>query len=102
MSEPDDIDKLLREVDALMSRPVGGQPVPAVPTQPPAKLGRGRGDLAAWTGANAVGGLVVGGVAGTVLTFLPYVSTASTAVGAALGAAVSALVSGPPSWFRRR
>lgn len=102
MSQPDDIDKLLREVDALMSRPVAGQPVPAAPTPPPAQRGSGRGDVAAWAGANAVGGLVVGGVVGTILAWLPYVSTASTAVGAALGAAVSSVISGPPSWFRRR
>jgi hypothetical protein len=43
----------------------------------------------------------VGGITGTVLAFLPWVSTLSTAIGAALGGAVMAAVSGPPGWFDR-
>lgn len=97
MAEPDDIDKLLREIDAMngvQRRPGAAPPTPA---SPPAS-GRGRG---AWSGACAVGGLLVGGAAGSVLWFLPYVSPGSTAVGAVIGAAAAGLLSGPPSWFRR-
>lgn len=105
MSESDDIDKLLREIDAMnKGRATPGQPaVPAASTPPglPATqdVPSGGGSRAAWTGMGAVGGLVAGGVVGTVLTFLPAVSTVSTALGAALGGAIVAFVSRPPKWF---
>jgi hypothetical protein len=110
MAQPDDIDKLLREIEAMnQPQPAAGREVD-VPAKgevsaggssgaPVAKPDGGRGARLAWTGAGAVGGLVTGGVVGTVLTFLPWVSTMSTAVGAAVGGAVLALVSGPPRWF---
>lgn len=103
MSQPDDIDRLLREIDAMNAGKGAALPAPAQnkalePAAAPSASGSGR---VAWTGASAVGGLVAGGVVGTVLTFLPYVSTASTAVGAALGAALAGLVSGPPAWFTK-
>jgi hypothetical protein len=103
MSQPDDIEKLLREIDAMNAG--GGGGVPAKPEEkaiePAAPAEPGGGGRLAWTGASAVGGLLVGGLTGTVLTFLPYVGTASTAVGAAIGAAAAAAVSGPPRWFNK-
>lgn len=102
MSQPDDIDKLLREIDAMNAGSGQGAALPAPAEnkaiEPAAKSSGGSGRVA-WTGASAVGGLLAGGVVGTVLTFLPYVSTASTAVGAAIGAALAGFVSGPPAWF---
>ena len=106
MSQPDDIDKLLREIDAMNQRSGGGQP-PAVPgpaATPPATRDTGPasgGSRAAWTGVGAVGGLVTGGFVGTVLAFLPFLSPGSTAVGAAIGGALVAFVSRPPRWFDR-
>jgi predicted lipid-binding transport protein (Tim44 family) len=98
----DDIEKLLREIDAMNQAQRPGATPPAqvakASTPEPARPG-GRG---AWAGASAVGGLVVGGAAGTVLWFLPYVSTVSTAIGAALGGAAIGLVSRPPDWFSKR
>ncbi len=90
MSQPDDIDKLLREIDAMNARSGTGPALPA-PAQnkaiePATSPSSGSGRVA-WAGASAIGGLLVGGVTGTILTFLPSVSTVSTAVGAALGAA---------------
>lgn len=103
MSQPDDIDKLLREIDAMNAGKAGGVPAKpeekAVEPAPPTESGGG-GRLA-WTGASAVGGLFVGGFTGTVLMFLPYVGPASTALGAAIGAAAAAAVSGPPRWFNK-
>ena len=105
MSQPDDIDKLLREIDAMNAGPGPSSALPA-PAQnkaiEPAPGSTGGSGRVAWAGASAVGGLLVGGVTGTILTFLPSVSTVSTAVGAALGAAVAGFVSGPPTWFHRR
>ena len=113
MSQPDDLDKLLREIEA-MNAPAGTGAVAEPGAKDvarqgePVDSGRGRrspaprptrGGRLAWTGAGAVGGLVTGGVVGTVLAVLPYVSTLSTAVGAALGGAVVGFVSGPPRWF---
>lgn len=110
MAQPDDIDKLLREIEAMnQPQPAPGRAVDKPGTREVSATGSagaqaatpagGRGARVAWTGAGAVGGFVTGGVVGTVLTFLPWVSTVSTAVGAALGGAVVALVSGPPRWF---
>lgn len=110
MGQPDDIDKLLREIEAMnKSQPAPGSAVDKPGTREvratgsadarAAKPAGGRGARVAWTGAGAVGGFVTGGVVGTVLAFLPWVSTLSTAVGAALGGAAVALVSGPPRWF---
>ena len=103
MSQPDDIDRLLREIDAMNAGQGAALPAPAQnkAIEPAAASSSGSGRVA-WTGASAVGGLLAGGVVGTVLTFLPYVSTASTAVGAALGAGLAGLVSGPPAWFHKR
>lgn len=116
MGQPDDIDKLLKEIEAMnqgrsdasvavpgdssVASPAGKEP--AGKEKPGRRKGSARpsrGGRVAWTGASAVGGLVSGGVVGTVLTFLPSVSTLSTAIGAALGGAVIGLVSGPPRWF---
>jgi hypothetical protein len=102
MSQPDDIDKLLREIDAMNAGQGAALPAPAQKAAiEPAATSSGGSGRVAWTGASAVGGLLAGGVVGTVLTFLPYVSTASTAVGAALGAALAGFVSGPPAWFHK-
>ena len=105
MSQPDDIERLLREIDAMNAGSGQGAALPA-PAQnkaiePAPASGASGGGRVAWAGASAFGGLLVGGVTGTILTFLPSVSTVSTAVGAALGAAVAGFVSGPPDWFRR-
>ncbi len=120
MGQDEDIEKLLREIDAMNA----GGGVPA--TQPDRAVeGRGQSGAAAaagagggkdsggevtsatrsarmsWAGVSAAGGLAVGGFVGTILAFLPSVGTLSTAVGAALGAAGASAISGPPDWFRR-
>ena len=106
MSQQDDLDKLLREIDAMNAGK--GQVAPRAGSAPTARP-RGeaapappkgtRGGRVAWTGVSAVGAGAAGGVLGTVLAFLPAVSTLSTAVGAAVGGALVAFVSGPPRWF---
>jgi hypothetical protein len=106
MSEPDDIDKLLREIDAMNKGGGPAQPVPATTqgkhVEQPATDKTGGGRRVAWAGTSAVGGLVVGGFTGTVLAVLPYVGPVTTGLGAALGAAAAGFVSRPPAWFQRR
>lgn len=102
MSEPDDIEKLLREIDAMNAG--GGQPaqVPATPQRKEveaADAGKsGAGGRVAWAGTSAIGGFFAGGFAGLIL---PFVGSGSAAVGAAIGAAIASAVSGPPGWFSR-
>lgn len=107
MSEPDDIDKLLREIDAMNKGGGSAKPLPASSADKRAEVESAEktspsGGRMAWAGTSAVGGFFVGGFAGTVLTLLPYVGTLPTAIGAAVGAAAAGAVSGPPAWFRRR
>jgi hypothetical protein len=115
MSQSDDIDKLLREIEAMNKRGLGASgaaPVPAERSACVVASGRGsavqggtgegsRGGRIAWTGVSAVGGFLAGGLVGTVLAILPSIGTLSTAVGAALGGALVGFVSGPPGWFDR-
>ena len=106
MSEPDDIEKLLREIDAMNAGGGKSAPVPAVPqgkeveSTDAAKsgAGAGAGGRVAWAGTTAIGGFFAGGLAGAIV---PFVGSGSAAVGAAIGAAIVAALSGPPGWFSR-
>lgn len=100
-SVDDDIERLLREVDALTNSGKA-QPPATKPEKagPPAESGDGSSRRGAWVAASAVGGGLFGLIAGTLLWFLPWISGMSTALGAALGAALVGFVSGPPRWFR--
>jgi hypothetical protein len=102
----DDIERLLREVDALEGG--RGQQQSGVPAKQQGKQvqtaggdpgGSGGSRRLAWVALSGAGGAVTGFVIGALLTILPWVSSMSTAVGAALGAALVALISGPPRWF---
>ncbi len=101
MSQPDDIDKLLREIDAMNARSGQGAALPApaqnkaIEQAPSPSGGSGR---VAWTGASAVGGLLVGAVAGLLL---PGMGTIEGGLAAMIGAVVTGFVSGPPTWFSR-
>lgn len=100
MADPEDIDKLLAEIDAMNKRPLTpASPAPAQPPATAAAQGTGRGQ---WTAIAAGGAGVVGLVGGSILSFLPYISGLSTGIGAALGGAAVAFLSGPPPWFHRR
>ena len=101
MSESEDIEKLLREIDAMnagsgsaaaLPAPADRKAIAAAP-EPSASSGR-----AAWAGASGVGGMVLGVVAGL---FLPGMGIVEGGLAAALGAVVTGFVSGPPAWFRR-
>ena len=100
MSDPDDIERLLAEINAMDNAPArrdSGTVEPASGKEIE-RSGNGRGRMS-WVGISAIGGGVVGLIVGSILFFLPWVSAMSTGVGAALGAAVVALISGPPGWY---
>ena len=102
MSEPDDIEKLLREIDAMNAGGGKSAQVPAVPqgkeVESTGATESSAGGRVAWTGTTAIGGFFAGGLAGAIL---PFVGSGSAAVGAAIGAAIVAAISGPPGWFSR-
>ncbi len=101
MAEPDDIEKLLREIDAMNAGAPAGKQVPAAPEPKaveaaPSSSG---GSRLGWAGVSAVGGFFAGGLAGAIL---PFVQSPSAAVGAAIGAAIVGLVGRPPKWLSGR
>lgn len=101
MADPEEIEKLLREIDAMNAGTSSEKQVPAAPEKKavegaPTTSGGGR---LAWAGTSAVGGFFAGGLAGAIL---PLVSSPSAAAGAALGAAIVGAVGRPPRWFSKR
>lgn len=97
MASEDEIEKLLREISAQNSP----QPAPlqraesGTPAQREDSTSGGRFVYA------AVGAAVMGAGGALSGLLLPGISMISTGVGAAVGAFVIALVSGPPRWFSR-
>lgn len=96
----DDIERLLREVDALNS----GKPAPAnvpakadasVPAKSDAKQSSAR--LAFAVGAT----VVLAPVTWFVGLILPFQSAVSAGIGGAIAAFVTAFIAGPPRWFSR-
>lgn len=96
----DDIERLLREVNALNSGAAdsnaGNVPAKATPSTPAKKEASSAGGRLAF----AVGSGAVLGVAGWFGGLLmPFVGSFSAGVGAAFGAFAAALIAGPPRWF---
>ncbi len=95
----DDIERLLREVNAMNSPSSSGKGVEqsksrevAAPDQSSSGAG---GRLAFAIGS----GVVLGGAGWFFGLLMPFVGSFSSGVGAALGAFTAALVAGPPRWF---
>ena len=99
----DDIERLLREVDALESGGAKQAQPPAKRSAEPAPSEDSGGGMSRtrWAALSAAGGGVGGFIVGSVLFFLPWIDGPSTAIGAAAGAAVTGLVSGPPNRFQK-
>jgi hypothetical protein len=92
----DEIERLLREINATSGTPAA-QPPATTPEKTVAttETGRAGGGLAfASIAAVTLGGATI---VGALLT--PFTDNFWTAVGAAGGAFVTGLVSGPPRWF---
>jgi hypothetical protein len=103
MANDDDIERLLREVEALESGGRAAKPPAKAQSREVAKTdsdegGRGR---TGWALVAAAGGGAAGFIIGTLLGFLPLVDGLSTGLGAAVGAFLAALIGGPPGWYRK-
>lgn len=108
-ADDDDLARLMKEIEEF-DKSSGA--APAAPTPQPTGSAevakkqssevaeRGSGSRAKWAAIAAVGAGVVGFLVGSVLFILPGVDGWSTGLGAALGGAVVAFVSGPPKWLR--
>ena len=99
----DDIERLLREVNALNSGATNSSSpqVPATSSPKPAakkEASSAGGRLAFAVGSGVIVG-ALGAAVGAVLVLLPFVGPITTGVGAAFGAFVTALIAGPPRWF---
>lgn len=97
MASDDEIEKLLREISSKDSPEVApvqrkNSKAPAHQSEP---TSRGRISYAV-AGASVMG---TGGVLSGLI--LPGISMLSTGIGAAMGAFLIALISGPPRWFSR-
>ncbi len=102
--DDDELAKLMREIEQFDSAPAS-PPANQSASHPQAETsqevatrdGSGKGKWVAVAAATSgVGGLVVG----SVLWFIPFVNGPSTALGAALGGAIAALVGQPPKWLK--
>ncbi len=92
----DDIERLLREVNALN----GPSQVPAPPAAASSVPAKKETSSAGGRLAFAVGSGAVLGAAGWFGGLLmPFVGSFSAGVGAAFGAFAAALIAGPPRWF---
>lgn len=97
MASDDEIEKLLREISAQDS--TAAAPLQRKDSGSPAKKDdstEGGRFVYAAVGAAIMG--AGGAISGLIL---PGISMISTGIGAAIGAFVIALVSGPPRWFSR-
>ena len=95
----DDIERLLREVNAVNSGSSSRGSSDVEPATSRAVEAAGRSSTGGRV-AFAVGASLVFGAAGWFLGLLmPFVGSFSCGVGAALGSLVTGLVAGPPRWF---
>lgn len=94
----DEIERLIREVDAMNS----GKPAPSnVPAKASGSVpAKGDGKQSSGRLAFAVGATVVlAPVTWFVGLILPFQSAVSTGIGGAIAAFITAFVAGPPRWF---
>ena len=96
----DDIERLLREVNALNSGATSSSSPKVPATSSPKSAAKKEASSAGGRLAFAVGSGVVLGAAGWFGGLLmPFVGSFSAGVGAAFGAFAAALIAGPPRWF---
>ncbi len=97
MATDDEIEKLLREISAQDSQ----QPAPVQRKESGAPAQRDQSTSGGRVAYAAIGAAVMGAGGAVAGLLLPGISIFSTGIGAAVGAFVIALVSGPPRWFSR-
>ena len=105
MADDDDIEALLREIDAMNSGSTASAGKEAVPAKKRKEAAESpdeskRSARVTWMLISAAGSGVIGAVLGTLLWLIPGVSPLATGLGAALGGALTALIGGAPKWLR--
>lgn len=95
----DDIERLLREVNAMNSPAPGGKNVEKSSSRDAAKSDDSSGGAGGRLAFAIGSGVVLGGAGWFFGLLMPFVGSISSGVGAALGAFATALVAGPPRWF---
>lgn len=104
--DDEELAKLMREIDQFDASSGGGgvQPqaagAPSGGAEPSKEVATQSGSKSKWVGIAAVGSGAGGLLVGSFAWFIPGVSPLSTAIGAALGGAITALVGQPPRWLR--
>jgi hypothetical protein len=108
MADDDDIEALLREIDAMNSGSAAPSGSPGREVVP-AKSGKEamspdeeskRSSRVTWMLIAAGGSGAIGAILGFFLWIFPGVSPLATGLGAALGGALTALIGGAPKWLR--
>jgi hypothetical protein len=97
MASDDEIEKLLREISGQDSP----QPAPVQRKESGAPAQRDQSTSGGRVAYAAVGAAVMGAGGAVAGLLLPGISIFSTGIGAAVGAFIIAMVSGPPRWFSR-
>ncbi|MCH9816126.1 MAG: hypothetical protein K0U64_06700 [Actinomycetia bacterium] len=105
MADDDDIEALLREIDAMNNASPASSGKEAVPAKKGKEAAESqdeskRSARVTWMLLAGAGSGIIGAVLGTFLWVFPGVSPLATGLGAALGGAITALIGGAPKWLR--
>jgi hypothetical protein len=93
----DEIERLLREVSGTSSSPASQSSPKEKASSEVAQTGSATGRLA----FAAISGAIMGAGGWFIGLMLPFLGAGSMGVGAALGAFITAMVTGAPRWFSR-
>ena len=95
----DDIERLLREVNAMNTPVSGGKSIEQSRSQDVTKADESSGGAGGRLAFAVGSGVVLGGAGWFFGLMMPFVGSFSSGVGAALGAFTASLIAGPPRWF---
>jgi len=95
----DDIERLLREVNAMNTPASAGKSVEKSRSTEVAKSEESSGGAGGRLAFAVGSGVVLGGAGWFFGLLMPFVGSFSAGVGAALGAFTASLIAGPPRWF---
>jgi hypothetical protein len=98
----DDIEKLLREINASSNPASGSSEVSSKRSDIGKKAHNKKSDSPAGSGRfpfAVASGVVIGGAGAVIGLFFPFFTIIGTGLTAAVAAFVTAIIAGPPKWF---